>query len=152
MKTERLISYIKDWLDAKEWEPIKLADLTGIKSPSIYDLLNGKTQNPKPETLRRIANAMGVAVEELYERAGISMTDTTPRGERIRQLMATWDDLSEADQDTLLFMARTMREKRKLNEAESRQTNRVRNKPGTTQGRRAGGSESSRLPHASRDE
>lgn len=129
-KTDELIKYLRDWLEARDWDPKKLADCSGISSPSIYNLLNGKTKHPKPETLQKIAAITGDSPEFLYGKAGISITPTTPRSERIRQLLAMWDELSETDQDTLMVMARGLREERRKDErVKNRPEGRVRRKP-----------------------
>lgn len=44
-----------------------LAEAAGVSAPFMYDLENGN-RNAKPETLARIAAALGCTIDELYER------------------------------------------------------------------------------------
>lgn len=127
-KTERLIDYLRSWLAARKWDVVDLARESGLSSPSLYDLMNGKTQNPKPETLQKIASVTGDAPEKLYELAGIAVTGTTPRSEKIRRILALLDDLDERHQDMLILTAQTLREDQRRNETAS-QEDRVRRKP-----------------------
>ena len=44
-----------------------LAEAAGVSAPFLFDLENGN-RNAKPETLARIAAALGCTIDELYER------------------------------------------------------------------------------------
>lgn len=118
--TEMLIKYLQEWLERNEVAPVDLARRAGLASPSLYDILNGNTQNPKPITLQKLATAMGEAPETLYERAGIAITDVRPRSERVRRMVALLDDLPESDQDALLIYAKALVEDRKKRERQER--------------------------------
>lgn len=100
-----------------------LAREAGVTHPAIYDILNGKTQNPKPETLRKIAAVTGDPPERLYKLAGIAVTETTPRSEKIRRILMILDELDERGQDMLILTAQTLREDQRRREKQDQESN-----------------------------
>ena len=58
---------IKDIRAAKDMTQKALAEAAGISQPFLFDLENGN-RNAKPETLARIAAALGCTIDDLYER------------------------------------------------------------------------------------
>ena len=58
---------IKDIRVARNMTQKALAEAADISQPFLYDLENGN-RNAKPETLARIAAALGCTIDELYER------------------------------------------------------------------------------------
>lgn len=58
---------IKDIRVARNMTQKALAEAADISQPFLYDLENGN-RNAKPETLARIAAALGCTIEDLYER------------------------------------------------------------------------------------
>ena len=57
----------------------ELADLTGLSKPNISRLENGH-QKPYPKTVRRLAEALGVAPEELVDWGAGAEGETTEQG------------------------------------------------------------------------
>lgn len=55
---------IKDLRKERKMTQTELARLAGVSQPHIHDLENGH-RHASPETLERIAAALGVAVEDL---------------------------------------------------------------------------------------
>lgn len=60
---------IKEIRIQKEMTQTALAKATGLSSPFLHDLENGK-RNAKPATMRRIASALGCTVEYLTLKGG----------------------------------------------------------------------------------
>ena len=58
---------IKDIRVARGMTQKALAEAADISQPFLFDLENGN-RNAKPETLARIAAALGCTIDELYER------------------------------------------------------------------------------------
>jgi transcriptional regulator with XRE-family HTH domain len=66
-KTE--MNRIKELREAKHITQVELAANALISQPYLHDLENNR-RGAKEETLQRIADALGVPVEELTEKAG----------------------------------------------------------------------------------
>jgi len=54
-----------------------LADLTGIRQPTIHDLRRRKTKNPQPNTIKRLEEGLGIKIDDTgeeitYEKIGMS--------------------------------------------------------------------------------
>jgi transcriptional regulator with XRE-family HTH domain len=57
---------IKELRDAKRWSQEQLARETDVSQVTIWNLENGRTQ-PRLDTLRKLAGALGVDVGELLK-------------------------------------------------------------------------------------
>ena len=44
-----------------------LADLTGIRQPTLHDLRMGKTKTPQPNTIKRLEDNLGIVIDDLGE-------------------------------------------------------------------------------------
>lgn len=42
-----------------------LAEVTGVHRQTIYDMMSGETKEPRPSTLRRVAEGLGTTREDL---------------------------------------------------------------------------------------
>lgn len=58
---------IKEILQEKKMTVSVLADTIGITRANMSNIVNGKT-NPKMETLKKIAEALGVKLSDLFEK------------------------------------------------------------------------------------
>jgi transcriptional regulator with XRE-family HTH domain len=56
---------IKSLREAKGWTPNRLAKEATVPQPTIWRLEKGLVRNPKMEVLRKVANALGVTVDQL---------------------------------------------------------------------------------------
>ncbi|WP_046213130.1 helix-turn-helix domain-containing protein [Paenibacillus wulumuqiensis] len=63
-------SYLKQIREQKNWSINQLADLAGISTSQISRIENGKRGVPKPQTIEKIARALGVPYAEMMDRAG----------------------------------------------------------------------------------
>jgi transcriptional regulator with XRE-family HTH domain len=57
---------------AKGWSADELAKQAKISRPTLYHIERGHTRKPHPETLKRLAVALGVSLEVLLEETPIS--------------------------------------------------------------------------------
>lgn len=55
---------------AKNWSQQELAEISGVSQAQISYIENGKKKNPGVITLKKLADALGVSVEELIESRG----------------------------------------------------------------------------------
>lgn len=60
---------IREIRQRQEMQQKQLAAQAGISQPYLHDLENG-ARGARPDTLQRIADALGVTVDELTEKAG----------------------------------------------------------------------------------
>lgn len=51
---------------AQGWDQSELARRAGVRQPSLSRIETGARRNPNAETMRRIARALGVSVDDLY--------------------------------------------------------------------------------------
>ena len=58
------MNHIKKMREERKLSQVQLAKLANISQPYLHDLENG-ARGAKPETLKRIADVLGVTVEEL---------------------------------------------------------------------------------------
>jgi transcriptional regulator with XRE-family HTH domain len=64
-----LKNLIREIRQRQEMQQKQLAALAEISQPYLHDLENG-ARGARPDTLQRIADALGVTVDELTEKAG----------------------------------------------------------------------------------
>jgi transcriptional regulator with XRE-family HTH domain len=60
-----LAQRVRDQRYAKGWGPDELATRAEISRTALYQIESGKTEQPRAATLRRIAQALGIAIESL---------------------------------------------------------------------------------------
>lgn len=58
---------LSDWMDSKGFSYRNLSDATGVAVSVIEYIVNGKTKNPHPKTMRIIAEVLGVEIEQVDE-------------------------------------------------------------------------------------
>lgn len=63
-------TYLKQQREQKQWSINQLADAAGISNSQISRIENGLRGVPKPSTLRKIADALGVSYSEMMKVAG----------------------------------------------------------------------------------
>lgn len=64
MEIGKSIQYI---LEKKGIKAYKMAKEVGISQGNIYDILNGKNKNPGVYTVKKIADYLGVTVDEIIK-------------------------------------------------------------------------------------
>ncbi|MEG6615213.1 helix-turn-helix transcriptional regulator [Peptococcaceae bacterium 1198_IL3148] len=62
--------FVKERRQAKEWSKRKLAIEAGISHTEVHRIENGERQNPSVPVLNALAEALGVAKEEMLQAAG----------------------------------------------------------------------------------
>lgn len=63
-------TYLKQQREHKQWSINQLAEAAGISNSQISRIENGLRGVPKPSTLRKIADALGVSYTEMMKNAG----------------------------------------------------------------------------------
>lgn len=61
-------------LENKKWSAYKLWKVSGVSQSVISDIINGKVKNPTVKTLSKIADALGVSVNEFFDGENIETT------------------------------------------------------------------------------
>ena len=91
------------------WSRLAVAKRAGLNNASVYQIESGKTKNPKPETLRKLAPALQVSYEELAVVAGII---PEPKDKNAILQMLTPEAI-DALQDPIAFKAMIITHKNK---------------------------------------
>jgi len=108
-----------EWLLArlgdKRWTPSDLAKAIGVNSGSISNVINRKT-NLGPDLARQIADALEISQVELFAAAMLIDKPISPRNVAEAELMTLADDLTTDERDTLIWFARSLRQKRQAKE------------------------------------
>ena len=58
---------IQNTLAKNDIKPYKMAEEIGISQGNLYDILNGKNSNPTIKVVKKIADYLGVTVDELLK-------------------------------------------------------------------------------------
>ncbi|HAT4309634.1 MAG: helix-turn-helix transcriptional regulator [Clostridium perfringens] len=58
---------IVELLEKKGWSRYKLCKEANLAQSTLSDILNGKKNNPRTDTLQKIANALGVTVDTFFD-------------------------------------------------------------------------------------
>lgn len=84
--------YLKQIREEKGWSISRLAQAAEISGSQISRIENGLRGVPKPQTLRKIADALDVPYEELMSQAGYLETEAVPAAELSVPVWATAKD------------------------------------------------------------
>jgi transcriptional regulator with XRE-family HTH domain len=95
---------IEHWMEVRGTDPAKLARAAGTNPTGVYDILSGKSRNPRLDTIAKIATALQINVSQLFDlpqepdlRAEIAELYRELPPEERRRLLATaraWKDLA----------------------------------------------------------
>ena len=58
--------HLRAWRLRRAWSQQDLADAAGVRRATITEVENGK-RNPRPSTVRKLAKALGLKPEQLFE-------------------------------------------------------------------------------------
>lgn len=88
-------------MEARGSNPFDLAKRAGVNTTAIYDIMKGKSQNPRVDTLHKIAvQGLGVPLSALVsDPADLALN---------LALIEVFGLLPEADRDRMLTMARAL--------------------------------------------
>jgi transcriptional regulator with XRE-family HTH domain len=91
-----------------------LAAQARVAQTYISDLERGTGKQPSGEVVARLAGALDVAVAQLAQGIGADIVERLPeRGDaHLAELAGIWPELLPADQEVLLYLARTLRQRR----------------------------------------
>lgn len=96
--TMLLATNIQTVMDEQGTNPAQLAKMAKINPTGVYDILSGKSNSPKLDTIRKIANALGVTVPYLLkDRSELELID---------EIITALDRLPHAEKERLLVTAR----------------------------------------------
>ena len=84
---------LKDLMEPRNLSANRLAALAGLSYTSVYDILTGKSKNPRIDTLQKIAGKLGVPLTDLFEGSNSRQIRST--------LLAAFEGLGESDQQRL---------------------------------------------------
>jgi len=59
---------LKKFRDGKKWSQEKLAVESGVSYNTIIKIERGGIENPKIETVIKLANALGISIDDLVDR------------------------------------------------------------------------------------
>lgn len=90
--------------ESKTWRAAELARRSGLSQPTIWALENGVTMKPKYETLKSVADALGVPIKAILAerpkgKAGQDWDD---------QMTAAYNSLDDANKATLISIAHSL--------------------------------------------
>ena len=109
-----LSAYVAKWLSDHSMAQLRLARQAGVPHATINGLVNHGFI-PRPSTLRKLANAMGLPVGQLLVLAGHITEEeyTTPIGPTDLARLYDVSDLSDDEWDQVRDFARYVRGKRR---------------------------------------
>jgi transcriptional regulator with XRE-family HTH domain len=95
-----LAQRVREFRYSKGWGPDELASRAEISRTALYQIESGKTELPRAGTLRRIAVALDVPMEDLLGSAAESETDSPPvdrqSAARVNRSKFGWSAAEEA--------------------------------------------------------
>lgn len=93
-------------LSEKGWSAYKLCKKANIPQSTVSDILTGKRKNPTAETLAKIADALGVSVNEFFdnediptEEKSIEKLNKTIKENKIETIAAHFEGEDFTDED-----------------------------------------------------
>ncbi len=128
------LEWLRDEMKARNWQPKDLSDASNITLTQVTRVLKGE-QEPGRKFLQAIAAGLHYPRLVLYYRAGWLGREPVrvrrigePAGDVALQelraeqeeLLAIFDQLSDEDQETLIWMARGFRERNKAKDNEAK--------------------------------
>lgn len=72
--------YLRTLRESHGWTLRELESATTLSNPYLSQLENGRIKRPSPDVIQRLAEAFGVAYEELMQRAGYLPPSKAKRG------------------------------------------------------------------------
>lgn len=97
--TRQLVENIRLLMDKRGISASRLAELAGLNPTAVYDILSGKSRNPRLDTIHKIATALTVPVYMLLE-------PLTAVGQR-NEMMLIFELLSEEQRQMILASGRS---------------------------------------------
>ncbi|SMQ75782.1 Transcriptional regulator, contains XRE-family HTH domain [Bacillus sp. OV166] len=112
-ETTEIGAYIKKIRESKNLGVNQLAQYAGVSAAQISRIENGKRENPKPETLAKLAKALKVDYDELMSKAGYIDTDEKKKNEEINTAFHDFDNLTDEEKEHLEIQLEIFRELKK---------------------------------------
>jgi HTH-type transcriptional regulator, competence development regulator len=112
-ETTEIGAYIKRVRESKKLGVNQLAQYAGISAAQISRIENGKRENPKPETLAKLAKALKVDYDELMSKAGYINSEEKKETEDINTAFYDFDNLTEEEKEHLELQLQIFRELKK---------------------------------------
>jgi len=113
--------WLEKQLTEKGWTQAELARRMKVHQAVIGNIVNKKVAMG-PDVARKLATALEIPQLVVYKEAGIYDEPIEPTTMKMAEVMAIFDELPDEDQETLLWLARSFRQKNKAkqNEAQSK--------------------------------
>lgn len=94
--SEKLVDWIREQLNERDWSQNKLAKEAGLTSSQISRIMNG--QRPSPEIARDLAKALNVSADFVLEMAG-RLASKEKRTPLIEELIGLFVQLPSEDRE-----------------------------------------------------
>lgn len=88
----KLAERVEKMLKIREWKLTDLVSKTGKPYSTIREVVKGKTENPRKDTLEAIAKALGITLEELL---------SDEKDEKLSEMIREIESLDEEDRETI---------------------------------------------------
>ena len=105
MATDDFREWIEDQLRQRDWKQSDLARAAGIDTGFLSRILNG-IDNAGIQTCTQIAKALVLPPDLVFTKAGL--LPSKPQDDTTREATHLFDQLSDADQETVLIMMRAL--------------------------------------------
>jgi HTH-type transcriptional regulator, competence development regulator len=119
-ETTEIGAYIKRIRESKKLGVNQLAQYAGVSAAQISRIENGKRENPKPETLAKLAKALKVDYDELMSKAGYINSGEKNESDDINTAFYDFDNLTEEEKDHLELQLQIFRELKKREKEKKR--------------------------------
>jgi transcriptional regulator with XRE-family HTH domain len=107
---ETLSDFVRRVASEKDLTYREVARRSGLSSPSISDIISGKTRNIKSSTIPALAKGLGVTEEEILAVIGGRPLDYKEPLDEVKVLFNGWAEASDEDRQATMELIRMIAE------------------------------------------
>lgn len=107
---ETLSDFVRRVASEKDLTYREVARRSGLSSPSISDIISGKTRNIKSSTIPALAKGLGVTEEEILAVIGGKPLDYKDPLDEVKVLFNGWAEASDEDRAATMELIRMIAE------------------------------------------
>lgn len=109
------VEWLLAQIERRGWAPAELAKRMGMNQGNLSNIITRKV-NLGPDVARRIADALEIPQVELFAMAHLIDQPISARDAAEAELLTLADDLTNDERDTLIWFAKSLRQKRQAKE------------------------------------
>lgn len=101
------VPWLLEQIESRGWTVQELSRRADVAAPTLWNVINRK-RSAGPALLSSLAAALGVSEIYVFNLAGLFVQPVASLSGRSVEILSIFDGLSEEDQETLLWMARSL--------------------------------------------